>query len=256
MAEKHFYEQQNFTKSYLLPYLRRYIPDFEKANILEIGCGEAGFLDILHQNGMLVTGIEIEPSRIETALSKNPKLKILQGDITDSQIIQQAGQQYDVIVMRDVIEHIKDRDALFRNLYQLIKPGGYLYITFPPKFSGFAGHQQNGKTILRYIPYLHLLPVPLIKLLAKIFKEKPQVISQVILNYKVGLTISHFTRLYRTYKFTPIVKDLFLIRPIFQLRFNLTPRRIPALPLLSEFLAFGCEYLLRKDRSESNNLKI
>lgn len=252
MAEKHFYEQQNFAKSYLVPYLRQFIPDFEKANLLEIGCGEAGFLDVLHQSGMSVTGIEIESSRIEIALSKNPNLKILHADITDSQIIEQTGQQYDVIVMRDVIEHIKDRDALFRNLCQLIKPGGFLYITFPPKLSGFAGHQQNGKTVLRYIPYLHLLPVPLIKILAKIFKERPQVISQVTLNYKVGLTIRHFTKLYRTYKFTPIIKDLFLIRPIFQLRFKLTPRRIPAIPLLSEFLAFGCEYLLVKDYSGSN----
>lgn len=247
MAEKHFYEQQNFTKSYLVPYLRQHIPNFEKIKLLEIGCGEAGFLNILHQNGMSVTGIEIESSRIETALSKNPDLKILHGDITDSEIVKRVGQKFDVIVMRDVIEHIKDRDALFRNLCQLIKPGGFLYITFPPKFSGFAGHQQNGKTVLRFIPYLHLLPVPLIKMMAKIFKERPEVISQVILNYKVGLTISHFTRLYRTYQFTPIVKDLFLFRPIFQLRFKLTPRRIPAIPVLSEFLSFGCEYLLVKD---------
>ncbi len=164
MAEKHFYEQQNFTKTYLLPYFNQHIPNFEKANVLEIGCGEAGFLDILQQRGMLVTGIEIESSRIEIALNKNPHLKIFHGDITDSEIIKQVGQQYDLIVMRDVIEHIQDRQALFHNLCLLVKPGGFLYITFPPKFSGFAGHQQNGKTVLRYIPYLHLLPSVVIKI--------------------------------------------------------------------------------------------
>ena len=248
MAEKHFYEQQQFAKSYLIPYLRQHIPDFDGANILEVGCGEAGFLDILSQAGMSVTGIEIEVSRIKTARDKNPDLKILPGDITDPTIVKQVSQMFDVIIMRDVIEHIKDREALFTNLRALLKSGGFLYITFPPRFSGFAGHQQNGKSILRYLPYLHLLPVPFIRILAKIFREREDVISQVIANYRVGLTVTSFTSLYQSHRFTPVLKELFLFRPIYQIRFKVTPRRIPNIPVLREFLAFGCEYLLIKNQ--------
>lgn len=248
MAEKHFYEQQEFAKSYLIPYLHQHIPDFDGANILEVGCGEAGFLDILSQAGMSVTGIEIEVSRIKIARDKNPDLKILPGDITDPTIVKQVSQMFDVIIMRDVIEHIKNRTALFINLYELLKPGGFLYITFPPRFSGFAGHQQNGKSILRYLPYLHLLPVPFIRILAKIFREREDVISQVIANYRVGLTVASFTSLYQSHRFTPVLKELFLFRPIYQIRFKVTPRRIPNIPVLREFLAFGCEYLLIKNQ--------
>ena len=247
MAEKHFYEQQEFSKSYLMPYLRRHIPDFENAEILEIGCGEAGFLDILHQSGVSATGIEIEAGRIKTALDKNPNLKIILGDITDPAVVKQMGRQFDLIIMRDVIEHIKDRDTMFANLRKLLKPEGYLYITFPPRFSGFAGHQQNGKSILRYLPYLHLLPVPLIRLLAKSFREREEVIYQVIINYQIGLTIRRFTQLYRLYGFTPVIRELFIFRPIYQIRFKVTPRRIPNIPGLREFIAFGSEYLLRKN---------
>ena len=247
MAEKHFYEQQKFSKSYLMPYLRKHIPDFEMAEILEIGCGEAGFLDILHQSGISATGIEIEAGRIKTALEKNSTLKIMLGDVTDPKIIKQLGQVFDVIIMRDVIEHIKDREAMFANLRELLKPGGYLYITFPPRFSGFAGHQQNGRTVLRYLPYLHLLPVPLIRFLAKSFGEREDVISQVIINYRIGLTIRRFIQLYQLYDFTPLIRELFIFRPIYQIRFKLTPRRIPNILLLREFMAFGCEYLLRKN---------
>jgi len=247
MAEKHFYEQQEFSKSYLMPYLRRHIPDFENAEILEIGCGEAGFLDILHQSGVSATGIEIEAGRIKTALDKNPNLKIILGDITDPAVVKQIGRQFDLIIMRDVIEHIKDRDTMFANLRELLKPEGYLYITFPPRFSGFAGHQQNGKSILRYLPYLHLLPVPMIRLLAKSFREREEVISQVIINYQIGLTIRRFTQLYRLYDFTPVIRELFIFRPIYQIRFKVTPRRIPNIPGLREFIAFGSEYLLRKN---------
>ena len=247
MAEKHFYEQQEFSKSYLMPYLRRHIPDFENAEILEIGCGEAGFLDILHQSGVSATGIEIEASRIKTALDKNPNLKIILGDITDPAVVKQMGRQFDLIIMRDVIEHIKDRDTMFANLRELLKQEGYLYITFPPRFSGFAGHQQNGKSILRYLPYLHLLPVPMIRLLAKSFREREEVIYQVIINYQIGLTIRRFTQLYRLYGFTPVIRELFIFRPIYQIRFKVTPRRIPNIPGLREFIAFGSEYLLRKN---------
>ena len=247
MAEKHFYEQQKFSKSYLIPYLQQHIPDFEKAEILEIGCGEAGLLDILQQSGMSATGIEIEASRIKTAREKNSALKIMLGDITDPTIVKQIGQVFDVIIMRDVIEHIKDRETMFANLRKLLKPEGYLYITFPPRFSGFAGHQQNGRSILRYLPYLHLLPVPLIRLLAKSFQEREDVISQVISNYRIGLTVRRFTQLYRFYDFTPVIRELFIFRPIYQIRFKVTPRRIPNILLLREFMAFGCEYLLRKN---------
>lgn len=42
MAEKHFYEQIEFTKKYLLTYFQRYINDFHKLKVLEIGCAEGG----------------------------------------------------------------------------------------------------------------------------------------------------------------------------------------------------------------------
>lgn len=246
MAEKHFYEQRKFTQSYLIPYLEEKLPDFRKMKILEVGCAEGGFLDVLQEMGLDGTGIELEQSRVETALAKNPTLKIIAGDITDPGILEKVVPQYDLIVMRDVIEHIPDRGATFENLTRLLGDNGYLYITFPPRFSAFAGHQQNYRSALRFVPYLHLFPAFIIRTFGKLLKENTKTTEQVILNYRVGLTIRNFENHYRRFDFIPLEKKLFLSRPIYKIRFGVKTMGFPNIPLLREVLAFGCEYLLQR----------
>jgi len=246
MAEKHFLEQKKFTETYLLPYLKRNIPDLANLDILEVGCAEGGFLEVLSEKGISGTGIELLEGRVRIALDKNPSLKILVADITDKDILNVTGKSFDLIVMRDTIEHMPDKLKAFRNLNLLLKKGGFLYITFPPKLSGFAGHQQNGKSLLRKMPYIHLLPDFMIRFLGNALGEEKVIIESVIENYKLGLTIRKFRHLYSGCGFKPVLGELFLFRPVFQIRLGIKPRRFPGLPVLREFFAFGCEYLLIK----------
>lgn len=246
MAEKHFYEQRKFTESYLIPYFEKHLPDFRSMKILEIGCAEAGFMDVLSSKGFDIMGLELEEHRVKTALEKNPNLDIIVGDITQDSIVEKFGSTFDLIVMRDVIEHIPDRVATFSNVSKLLKRDGYLYITFPPRFSAFAGHHQNYRSLLKLFPYLQLLPNSLIRGLAGIFKEPSSITEQVILNSKVGLTIAKFEKYYQQFDFKPAVKELFLFRPIYGIRFKTKTRKFPNVPLVREFLALGCEYLLHK----------
>jgi hypothetical protein len=128
----------------------------------------------------------------------------------------------------------------------LLKPEGRIYITFPPRFSPFGGHHQNGKTLLKKIPYLHLLPPKVIRLLGRKTGEHPHIIENAIGNYGIGLSIRRFESLCRSHGFMMEVKELFLFRPVYQTRMGLKPRRLPDLPLIREFLVFGCECLLKK----------
>ena len=245
MAERHFYEQRNHTLNYLLPYLETHIPDFYGKRVLEVGCAEGGFLDVLQKKKMVVMGVELLPHRVKIALDKNPNLKIVIGDITTPDIVKKLGMQFDVIVLRDVIEHIPDRQALFTNITRLLQPGGYVYVSFPPRFSPFAGHQQNFRSILRFIPFLHFLPAWGIRLLGKTFHENPRFTEEVILNYTIGLTISAFERYCQQFHFRPVVKGLFLIRPIYRTRFGVPIKRLPSIPVLREVFVMGCECLLQ-----------
>ncbi len=246
MAEKHFLEQRAFTLHYVLPLLKKHIPDFDTMTVLEVGCAEAGFLDVLYKQGMCVAGVELDEERVRLAKAMNPQLDVVVGDITDNKMLSQRNGAFDLIVMREVIEHVPDRDAAFRNINRLLKKDGYLYITFPPRFSPFAGHQQVGRTILAQVPYLHYWPEFILRPVGKRLREYDYLIEYVLQNYHDGLTVRRFNRLCRRYNLQFIVRDLFLVRPIYQQRFGWRPRRCFNIPLLREVLVTGCECILRK----------
>jgi len=246
MAEKHFYEQKTFTETYLMPYFENLLPNLKTMKVLEVGCAEGGFVAVLREKGIEARGIELEESRVAIARSMDPDLPVETGDITDPALPENLNDRFDLIVMRDVIEHVPDRDALFRNINALLNPGGHFYVTFPPRFSAFAGHQQNGRTVLKAFPWLHLLPDFLIDGLGKILGEKPGLLEGVKLNYRIGLSISAFRKFYSSFGFKPADTQLFIIRPVFRIRFGLKPRKMPSLPFFREWLATGCEVLLKK----------
>jgi len=246
MAIKHFFEQEKHTRDYLLPYFYKHIPNLVQCKVLEIGCAEGGFLKPCGELGMDVRGIELSADRVTTARQYVPQIKVQVGDITDPEIPRQIPAQFDLIVMRDVIEHIPYREIVFKNLKDLLKNDGYLYITFPPKFSAYGGHQQNVRSLIRFIPFFHLLPEPAARKTGQWLKEKSQTIEQILQIYEDGLTIHEFEKLCFQYGLTIKIKELFFSRPIFKTRFGLPVIRFPNLPHLREVLACGCEYLLQK----------
>ena len=246
MPEKHYTEQVEYANSYLLPYFKKHISDFKNLKILEIGCAEAGTLELLKQEGHQVTGVELDQSRIDTALKNNPGLDIRQGDISSLYIVDELAETYDLIIMREVIEHIPNKGATFYNISRLLKKGGYLFVTFPPKYSPFAGHQQVGKSILRKTPYIHLLPSYILKFLLKVIDENRNYLEHVKSHYSTGMSISKFEMLTGKVGLELVVKDLYLFRPIYKLRYGTKVRKLPNMLLLREFITFGYEGLLRK----------
>lgn len=246
MAEKHFFEQRKHAEAYLLPYFVRHCPDFRRFQILDVGCAEAGFLDALHAAHIPGMGLELERERIATSKGFNPELEIREGDITDPDIVSRLNRTFDLIVIRDVIEHIPDRDRVFEHLNALLRPDGFIYITFPPRFSPFGGHQQNGRSILRAIPYVHLLPPSVIRGLGTLVGEHPQIIESVITQRQIGLSIGQFERLCAAHDYRIHHKELFLFRPVFHVRYGLPTQRMPDIPGVREFLVLGCECLLQK----------
>lgn len=247
MPEQHFYEQRDHTNSYLIPFFKKHIENFDQLKVLEVGCAEAGLMDRLSELGFDVTGVEIDPERAKIANEKNTNLNVIVGDISDPKIIEQTGNEFDFIVMREVIEHVIDKKTTFKNLNKLLKTGGYLFVSFPPKYSPFAGHQQVGLSILKAVPYIHMLPQKFTAFLVKLFKEHPNFPHHVKYNYSTGCSISNFEKLYKKNGFSVVIKEFFLFRPIYKLRFGLPLIKFPNVPLLREVVSFGCETLLRKN---------
>jgi len=246
MAEKHFYEQQIFTKEYLLPYFQKYIPDFHNKKILEVGCAEGGLLEIMHKLSIYSVGLELSAERAAVANEKNPHLKVVVGDIMDPNLPAILNEKFDLIIMREVIEHIPNKNAAFDNLDKLLNANGYLFISFPPKRSPFAGHQQIGRSIMKTVPYLHVLPKSFLKVAANLMNEKEGYIDEIKLHYSTGCTIKEFERQSAKKFLNPIKKEFYLFRPIYALRFGLPTIKLPNIPLLREYISMGCETLLQK----------
>ena len=248
MAKKHYNEQVEYTSQYFLPYLKKHIPNFSNLSILEIGCAEAGTLKLFEEEGHKVTGIEIEASRIETAKENNPEVNIIHGDISDPSIREKIEDKYDLIILREVIEHIPDKENTFKNLDLLLNDNGYIFFSFPPKYSPFAGHQQVGISFLKKIPYLHFLPRVVLDFLSRKLGESDKYTDHVKMNYNTGMSISRFLRFIKTYGMKSVQKDLYFIRPIYYLRYGAKTKHSVNIPLLREMVTFGFEALYKKGK--------
>jgi SAM-dependent methyltransferase len=228
MSNKNTQDEQRKYGRYIYPYLEKYIP--KNSNILEVGSAEGGLLEIFCSNGHRVTGIEISESRaIKSSIQTFIK------DICDYN----TSERYDLIIMVDVIEHIDLPSVAIDRIYDLLKPGGYLYITFPPKYSPYAGHQQHYK-LLKYIPWISLLPESIIRLLRNT--------DAIIENKRRAVSVEEFDRIIKLNKIEIIEKNLYFIRPQYKIRYGWKPRKA-----WFKYLTFGAEYLLRRRNDKHNS---
>ena len=95
--------------------------------ILDVGCAEGTLLALARENGWDVSGVEPNKHFVRWA-KKNYNLKILQGSVYNAKLRKKS---YDVITLLDVIEHVHDPRAFLRRCYELLAPGGVIFISTP-----------------------------------------------------------------------------------------------------------------------------
>ncbi|WLE97823.1 MAG: class I SAM-dependent methyltransferase [Candidatus Electrothrix communis] len=136
-------------RKYAWNYQRFFSEISSDAKILDVGCGVGHFLYYLKKNGFQnVAGIDVSPVQVEHALQMQPDIDF-QHITNPIEFLQQQPDEYDVIVLNDVLEHI-ERDQIISNLnaiYHSLKPGGIVIIkTINAAYPlGFA-HRYNDFT--------------------------------------------------------------------------------------------------------------
>jgi 2-polyprenyl-3-methyl-5-hydroxy-6-metoxy-1,4-benzoquinol methylase len=106
--------------------------------VLDIGCGKGVFLNVLKGAGKETHGLEPDPNAVKI-LEKNGHHAI-QGDIFTAKI---EDNSYDLVTMFQVIEHIDDHESLIREVYRILKPGGYFIIETPNFVSSPAKNKNR-----------------------------------------------------------------------------------------------------------------
>ena len=95
--------------------------------LLDVGCFKGHLLVAARDRGWVVHGTEISEQAAEYARIEN-KLDVFLGPLSQAGY---ASEMFDVVVMRDVIEHLSDPHDYLREVHRLLRPGGGLYIDTP-----------------------------------------------------------------------------------------------------------------------------
>jgi len=106
-----------------------------KGTLLDMGCGTGDFLQVAHQAGWQVQGIEPNKKARQIAASKGVTFLTGTPEAKD--------QQFDAITLWHVLEHLPNLEAQIKELQRLLKPSGTLVIAVPNYKSFDAGYYKQ-----------------------------------------------------------------------------------------------------------------
>lgn len=255
--DRYFEMQRENAAEYVIPFIKEYTDLPADAHVLEVGCAEGGVLQAFLDLGYTGVGVELLPQRLELARGylsealQQKRVELMAKNVYDVVPERDFRQPFDLIVLKDVIEHIPDQERLLEQLGSFLKPGGYIFLGFPPWQMPFGGHQQIcSHRLLSKLPYYHLLPAPVYKKVLETGGEAPHVVQELLEIKETGLSIGQFEQIAQQTNFNILGKQLYLINPIYRYKFNLSPRKqIGALgnvPFLRNFVTTCAYYLLKK----------
>lgn len=116
--------------------------------VIDIGCGNGGFLSQLKERGFAVEGTERSP---ESAARVPEGIRVHVGDLLDLEL--DAGA-YDAVTIWHVFEHVRRPAETLKKMRTLLKPGGVLLMAVPNAASAQA--ERYGTHWLHHDPPRHL----------------------------------------------------------------------------------------------------
>jgi SAM-dependent methyltransferase len=250
--------QYGLARTTLVPQLLRDGAFREGFAVAEIGCAEGGVLAAFVQAGASkALGTDIEQHRLDggasiSALCKehlSVPLEFSAHDVLfDEPLVAWRGV-FDLVILRDVLEHLDDTTLALRNIKKLLKPDGYVFVEFPPYTSPFGGHQHLLQNTWGKIPYMHLLPDALFQPMTASGLH-PANIAEVRRLRNVRLTPRKFFKATSDAGYELLVERYYLLRPVFQMKFGL-----PIVPLTSFRWLPGVKSLLSLEANYVLQLK-
>jgi len=106
------------------------------AQILEIGGGAGNCAKKISEKGFSVTCIDLSDERVIQAKQEAcTNIRFQEGDAT---ILEFPSEEFDVVYSHQMIEHLHPDDVLrhFKEVYRVLKKGGFYYFTTPNRLWG------------------------------------------------------------------------------------------------------------------------
>lgn len=240
-------------EQYVLPFIEASFTLKLGMRVLEIGCGEGGVLKPFLDRGLTGVGVELDEVRLVDARNwlsaeiKAGQVSFISKNIYDTDANNDMGGKFDLIILKDVIEHIHDQSKIMAYMQTFMKPGAAIFFGFPPWQMPLGGHQQILKNkILSKIPYYHLLPMPLYKGILKLAGENVSEMEEI---KQTGISIEQFEKIAHETGYHILNLKHFLVNPIYQYKFGWKPRQqfaaVQSIPWIRNFFTTCVYYLIQ-----------
>jgi len=248
----YFEMQRTLGRTHLVPLLSRLSLLPETGRVLEVGPSEGGVLASLVENSAREgIGVELSASRTEVAQkiarALSLPITLTSGDVTSRGLVTELGAPFDIVLFRDVIEHIPRLDAALENARALTRDDGCLVFAFPPYWSPFGAHQQIATHRALRVPWVQLSP--LYRALVRTFEPDDEKRGELLELRDVALTLSRFERALARHRLTIVDRAHYLSRPIFTVRWGIPTvgaGLLGHLPLVRELVVTGAWYVVRR----------
>jgi len=124
--------------------LKNYLTADRPLNVMKIGPSTGTFLYVANQHGHNAIGCDVSSEFIDYA-KKNYNVKIDHGRF---ERINYDDEQFDVILLFNVIENIPNQDEFYKEVYRTLKKGGYFIFNFVNMKNNFIAKLQGSKYFL------------------------------------------------------------------------------------------------------------
>jgi ubiquinone/menaquinone biosynthesis C-methylase UbiE len=114
------------------------IPNWIGKRVLDVGCGDGRIAQAFAAAGANVTGMEINFLRIAQSageISAGPLAARCRFVVGDGTRLPFAAAGFDLVILCDVIEHVKDPQAVLAEIARVLRPDGHFYASVPNRLS-------------------------------------------------------------------------------------------------------------------------
>ncbi len=127
---------------------------FRGLRFLDIGCGGGLLTEPMARLGASITGVDPSEKNIKTASVHAQEMGLeIDYRVGTAEDLAAAGEQFDVILNMEVIEHVADPQAFTRTCASMLKPGGLMFVaTLNRTLKSFGLAIVGAEYVLGWLP--------------------------------------------------------------------------------------------------------